>query len=170
MSSKRCLNEKDDLFCSCQCCCWLQSLTSDKKIVLRQVAQGVLCHYQNSLLESYDQLQWNPSPGGLLGRQADTFYWPYWHEHQMKRPRKGQSLEVNWWVVDPCLFKFEFNCGLNCTVILEYVIILRCIFVKTVIFIFSVSKNTNDLIPYQKRAKFLCIKTSVSHLCMYLIF
>ena len=27
-----------------------------------------------------------------------------------------------------------------------------------------------DLIPYQKRAKFLCIKTSVSHLCMYLVF
>merc|ERR1712149_168612 len=25
------LNEKDDSFCSCQCCCWLQILTSVKR-------------------------------------------------------------------------------------------------------------------------------------------
>merc|ERR1719232_1501419 len=62
-------------------------------MVLRQVAQDFPCKYQISL--SSDYLQRISSPGGLLGRQADTFYWPYWHEHQTKRPRKGQSLEVN---------------------------------------------------------------------------
>merc|ERR1712126_40290 len=63
--------------------------------------------------------------------------------------------------------KFEFNCGLNLTVNLEYVIILNCIFVKTVIFIFSVSET---IFHIENSISILCIKTSVSRLCMYLVF
>ena len=127
-------------FCSCQCCCWLQSLTSDKKIVLRQVAQGFLCHYQNSLLESYDQLQWNPSPGGLLGRQADTNNWPYWHEHLTEKapkgPESGSQLMSR---RSLSFFKFAINCGLNFTVNLEYVIMLYC--ENCYFYIFSFNKR-----------------------------
>ena len=64
-------------------------------------------------------------------------------------------------------FKFEFNCGLNFTVNLEYVIILKRQFVKTVIFIFSVSET---IFHIEYSISLLCIKTSVSRLCMYLVF
>jgi len=130
-------------FCSCQCCCWLQSLTSKKNMVLRQVAQGFPCKYQNSYPIS-DHLQRKSSPGGLLGRQADTNNWPYWHEHLTEKapkgPESGSQLMSR---RSLSFFKFEFNCGLSFTFNLEYVIMLKCHIVKTVIFIFSVS--TNDI-------------------------
>merc|ERR1712136_416800 len=99
-------------------------------MVLRQVAQDFLCKYPISWIS--DHLQRISSPGGLLGRQADTL-----NEKAPKGPESGSQLMSR----RSLSFKFEFNCGLNLTVNLEYVIILKCHFVKTVIFIFSVSET-----------------------------
>merc|ERR1719167_975127 len=83
-------------------------------MVLRQVAQDFPCKYPISWIS--DHLQRISSPEG---------------------PESGSQLMSR----RSLSFKFEFNCGLNFTVNLEYVIILKNHFVKTVIFIFSVSET-----------------------------
>jgi len=114
---------------------------------------------------------WSFARNVFPGRAAGAPDWYYllalltWtsNEKAPKGPESGSQLMSR----RSLSFKFEFNCGLNFTDNLEYVIILKCHFVKTVIFIFSVSET---IFHIEYSISLLCIKTSVSRLCMYLVF
>jgi len=114
---------------------------------------------------------WSFARNVFPGRAAGAPDWYYllalltWtsNEKAPKGPESGSQLMSR----RSLSFLIWIQRGLNYTVKLKYVILLKCHYVKTVIFIFSVSKT---IFHIDDSIDWLCIKTSVSRLCMYLVF
>jgi len=98
----------DDMFCSCQCCCWIQIKNHLKKDDPTTGGPRVsMSHVQP---RSSKKCHGNSSPGGLLGRQTDTFAGPIDMNIKSKAP-KGPESGSQLMSRMISAFYFEFNCG-----------------------------------------------------------